>query len=78
MKEAKDPLSDWLDKIKGSTITEHSIFNKLSQHWESEFHKDMDALNVRLIILIIHIFYCISLRQSFMDINSDIYELFRY
>ncbi|XP_020294610.1 cysteine--tRNA ligase, cytoplasmic [Pseudomyrmex gracilis] len=46
LKEAKDPLSDWLDKIKGSTITEHSIFTKLSQHWESEFHKDMDALNV--------------------------------
>ncbi|XP_072748832.1 cysteine--tRNA ligase, cytoplasmic [Anoplolepis gracilipes] len=46
LKEAKDPLSDWLDKIKGSTVTEHLIFNKLSKHWESEFHKDMDALNV--------------------------------
>ncbi|XP_012216089.1 cysteine--tRNA ligase, cytoplasmic [Linepithema humile] len=46
LKEAKDPLSDWLDKREGSTVTEHSIFNKLSQHWESEFHKDMDALNV--------------------------------
>lgn len=47
MKEAKDPLADWLDKIKGSTVTEHSIFNKLSKLWESEFHEDMDALNVR-------------------------------
>ena len=47
LKEAKDPLADWLDKIKGSTITEHSIFNKISKHWEAEFHKDMDALNVR-------------------------------
>ncbi|KAL6428134.1 hypothetical protein ACFW04_008475 [Cataglyphis niger] len=46
LKEIKDPLADWLDKIKGSTVTEHSIFNKLSKHWESEFHKDMDALNV--------------------------------
>ncbi|XP_050459094.1 cysteine--tRNA ligase, cytoplasmic [Cataglyphis hispanica] len=46
LKEVKDPLADWLDKIKGSTVTEHSIFNKLSKHWESEFHKDMDALNV--------------------------------
>ncbi|EZA61226.1 hypothetical protein DMN91_005082 [Ooceraea biroi] len=46
LKEAKDPLAEWLDKKEGSTITEHSIFNKLSQHWESEFHKDMDALNV--------------------------------
>lgn len=46
LKEAKDPLADWLDKIKGSTVTEQSIFNKLSKYWESEFHKDMDALNV--------------------------------
>ncbi|XP_043255934.1 cysteine--tRNA ligase, cytoplasmic [Colletes gigas] len=46
LKEARDPLADWLDKKKGVTVTEHSIFNKLSQHWESEFHKDMDALNV--------------------------------
>jgi len=42
-----------LDGIKGSTITEHSIFNKLSQHWEAEFYKDMDALNVRF-----ENFYC--------------------
>lgn len=47
LKEVKDPLADWLDKIKGNTVMEHSIFNKLSKHWESEFHKDMDALNVR-------------------------------
>ncbi|XP_029666418.1 cysteine--tRNA ligase, cytoplasmic [Formica exsecta] len=46
LKEVKDPLADWLDKIKGNTVMEHSIFNKLSKHWESEFHKDMDALNV--------------------------------
>ncbi|KYN07250.1 PREDICTED: cysteine--tRNA ligase, cytoplasmic [Cyphomyrmex costatus] len=46
LKEARDPLADWLDKIKGSTITEHSIFNKISQYWEAEFHKDMDALNI--------------------------------
>lgn len=46
LKEIKDPLADWLDKIKGSTVTEHSIFNQLSKHWELEFHKDMDALNV--------------------------------
>lgn len=46
LKESKDPLSDWLDKKKGDTVTEHSIFSKLSQHWENDFHKDMDALNV--------------------------------
>lgn len=48
LKEARDPLAEWLDKKKGATVTEHSIFSKLSQHWESEFHKDMDALNVIL------------------------------
>lgn len=46
LKKARDPLAEWLDKKKGATVTEHSIFNKLSQHWESEFHRDMDALNV--------------------------------
>lgn len=46
LEEARDPLADWLDKQKGATVTEHSIFTKLSQHWESEFHKDMESLNV--------------------------------
>lgn len=46
LKETRDPLAEWLDKNKGATVTEHSIFTKLSQHWEAEFHKDMDALNV--------------------------------
>lgn len=43
----KDPLAIWLDKQHGKDVTEHSIFTKLSKDWESEFHKDMDALNVR-------------------------------
>ena len=46
LREAKDPFSDWLDKQKGDTVNEHSIFSKLSQHWEDDYHKDMDALNV--------------------------------
>ncbi|CAL7945177.1 unnamed protein product [Xylocopa violacea] len=46
LKEARDPLAEWLDKREGATVTEHSIFSKLSQHWEGEFHKDMDDLNV--------------------------------
>ncbi|XP_068987795.1 cysteine--tRNA ligase, cytoplasmic isoform X1 [Bombus flavifrons] len=46
LKEARDPLAEWLDKTKGATVTEHSIFTKLSQHWEMEFHKDMDSLNI--------------------------------
>ena len=47
LRDARDPLSEWLDRSKGNTVSEHSIFSKLSQHWEAEFHKDMDALNVR-------------------------------
>lgn len=31
----------------GATVTEHKIFSALTQHWEEEFHKDMEALNVR-------------------------------
>lgn len=46
LREARDPLAEWLDKEKGSTVTENSIFSKLPQYWESEYHKDMDALNV--------------------------------
>lgn len=33
----------------GSTVTDHSIFSSLTQHWEEEYHKDMAALNVSLI-----------------------------
>lgn len=44
---ARDSLSDWLDKKYGATVNENAIFNKLSQHWEDEFHKDMDSLNVQ-------------------------------
>ena len=46
LRESKDPLSDWLDKKEGYKVSEHSIFSSLSRHWEAEFHKDMDALNV--------------------------------
>ncbi|XP_012280129.1 cysteine--tRNA ligase, cytoplasmic [Orussus abietinus] len=44
--QARDPLSEWLDKEKGAMVTENSIFSKLPQFWESEYHNDMDALNV--------------------------------
>lgn len=47
LREAKDPLSDWLDFNHGASITDNSIFAKLPQHWETQFHQDMDALNVR-------------------------------
>lgn len=57
LKEVRDPLAEWLDKEKGATVTEHSIFTKLSQHWEQEFHKDMDFLNVKLNMLFIIVFF---------------------
>lgn len=44
--EARDPICDWLDKLHGHTVTDNTIFNSLPRHWEVEFHKDMDALNV--------------------------------
>ncbi|XP_044262435.1 cysteine--tRNA ligase, cytoplasmic [Tribolium madens] len=43
---SKDPLSDWLDCKFGATITDNAIFTSLPQHWEQEFHKDMEALNI--------------------------------
>lgn len=48
LQQSKDPLSDWLDKKYGSTVTENSIFESLPRFWENEFHKDMNALNVSL------------------------------
>ncbi|XP_066266221.1 cysteine--tRNA ligase, cytoplasmic-like [Branchiostoma lanceolatum] len=44
--DARDPLSEWLDSMHGSEVTDNSIFTKLPQHFEAEFHKDMEALNV--------------------------------
>lgn len=44
--ESKDPLSDWLDAKLGDTVTDNAIFASLPKHWEEEFHKDMDSLNV--------------------------------
>eukprot|EP00069_Balaena_mysticetus_P010365 bmy_20595T0 len=46
LEEAKDLLSDWLDSMHGSEVSDNSIFSKLPKFWEAEFHKDMAALNV--------------------------------
>lgn len=46
LEEAKDLLSEWLDATLGSQVTDNSIFCKLPQFWEAEFHKDMAALGV--------------------------------
>lgn len=44
--ECKDPLSEWLDSKYCHTVSDNSIFTSLPRHWEQEFHKDMDELNV--------------------------------
>lgn len=46
LRQASEPLSAWLDSQFGSDVTDHRIFAKLTQHWEDEFHKDMEALNI--------------------------------
>ncbi|PSN55382.1 Cysteine--tRNA ligase [Blattella germanica] len=45
LREARDPLSEWLDHLEGHTVTDNSIFTKLPRYWEAQFHEDMDALN---------------------------------
>lgn len=54
IKESKDPLSDWLDSKFGATVKDNAIFAKLPHHWEDEFHKDMDDLNVKNILQFIN------------------------
>ncbi|KAI9142093.1 tRNA synthetases class I (C) catalytic domain-containing protein [Paraphysoderma sedebokerense] len=43
----KDVLSHHLDKREGATVTDPLVFRDLAAHWENEFFKDMDALNVK-------------------------------
>ncbi|XP_065347910.1 cysteine--tRNA ligase, cytoplasmic [Cloeon dipterum] len=45
--EAKDAISNWLDKKFGATVKDNSIFSELPRYWEAEYHRDMDALNVQ-------------------------------
>ena len=44
---SSDVISTWLDESNGKSVTDNSIFQNLPRHFESEFHKDMAALNVR-------------------------------
>lgn len=46
LEDSRDPLSDLLDTKEGASVNENSIFETLPRHWEDEFHKDMNALNV--------------------------------
>lgn len=47
---SRDSVSDWLDQQKGHTVTDNSIFANLPRHWEAEYHRDMDALNVSVCV----------------------------
>ncbi|KAF2905309.1 hypothetical protein ILUMI_00863 [Ignelater luminosus] len=46
IQEGKDPFSEWLDAIYGASVADNAIFSALPRHFEQEFHKDMDSLNV--------------------------------
>lgn len=46
LESASEMLMTWLDKQFGKTVTDNSIFSSLPRHFESQFHKDMAALNV--------------------------------
>ncbi len=50
-------LSSWLDKLEGKNVTDNSIFNQLPRHYEGEFHKDMAALNVNILSILVEIYY---------------------
>lgn len=43
---AKTPICDWLDVQFGATVRDKKIFETLTRHWENEYNKDMEALNV--------------------------------
>ena len=47
--DAKDLMSDWLDKQFGAKVTENEIFSKLPRYWEEKYHEDMENLNVSFI-----------------------------
>merc|ERR1712241_928807 len=44
--DAKDVMSDWLDKQFGTSVSENEIFAKLPRYWEERYHEDMEALNI--------------------------------
>ncbi|XP_063878581.1 LOW QUALITY PROTEIN: cysteine--tRNA ligase, cytoplasmic-like [Scylla paramamosain] len=46
LKCAEGVLGEWLDQQKGKEVTDNSIFSELPRHYEEEFNKDMEALNV--------------------------------
>ncbi|OAD62351.1 Cysteine--tRNA ligase, cytoplasmic [Eufriesea mexicana] len=77
LKEMRDPLAEWLDKKKGATITEHSIFTKLAQHWEVEFHKDMNSLNKMELHMRVMVLCILMLPPLINKINIIMLNLFQ-
>ncbi|KAI0978786.1 hypothetical protein GJ496_000095 [Pomphorhynchus laevis] len=47
LNEFEQILPEWLDSIKGSTVQDTSIFIELARYFETEFHMDMKALNIK-------------------------------
>jgi cysteinyl-tRNA synthetase len=43
---AKDPIMAKLDKERGHTVNDHSVFAAHARHFEQEYFEDMDALGV--------------------------------
>ena len=43
---AEPVLGEWLDKEKGHTVTDNSLFMELPRHFEQEYNEDMKKLNV--------------------------------
>ena len=42
----RDLLSNWLDDVKGSSVTDKAIFADLARYYEADYHDDMQSLNV--------------------------------
>ncbi len=48
--EFQDILSIWLDKEKGKTVNKNEIFFDLPKRFETSYHDDMAALNVKYLL----------------------------
>ena len=46
LEDCRDLLSNWLDDLRGSSITDKAIFADLARYYEADYHDDMQALNV--------------------------------
>ncbi|KAJ1978597.1 cysteinyl-tRNA synthetase [Dimargaris verticillata] len=44
--QSRDVLAPWLDALRGDQVKDPKVFRDLAAHWEGEYFKDMDALNV--------------------------------